>query len=260
MPEAQSDPLNPTRKLYTYETSERPFAMPKAAAGHIAQITAHVEKHIGKSAGVFHEIVSDQVHLDVIVVPPNEKFPDWTLITSGMSDRPMKPPGGDDKEYYAELLIRLPPTWPVGRPGKNESDDWKKEENFWPTRLLKFIARFPHKYRAFLWVRHTLDNGQPAKPWSPSVPFKGAFLAPSRTLPQEFENLKISENKTIKFIALYPAYLEETALARAHGAETLWQKFVEHTVTDVLDVNRPNLVEPAGKPKATSFWKRMTGR
>ena len=106
-------------------------------------------------------------------------------------------------------------------------------------------------------VRAPLDNGQPATPWSSAAPFKAAFLAPSRTLPEEFENLKISDQKTIKFLALYPCYLEESALARQHGAQALWQKFVDNEISDIINPRRANLVGAASKP---SFWRRMMGR
>src|ERR1700722_1221996 len=245
MPGEQADPLNPSRKLYTYEGAAKPMEMPREAGVNLEAITAHLERHIGPTDGAFHEIISDQVHIDVVMVPPTEKFPHWTLVTSGMSDRPMKSPAERKTKPYAELLIRLPRDWPV--PGRGDQTEWKKEVNYWPVRLLKFIALFPHKYGAFLWVGHTLDNGQPAKPWSPGIPFMGAFLGPSRTLPKEIGNLVVSEEKTIKFMALYPAYLEETALAGKAGGETLWKKFVEGGVTDVVDAGRGNVVSELGR-------------
>ncbi|HEX3359087.1 MAG TPA: suppressor of fused domain protein [Tepidisphaeraceae bacterium] len=251
----QPDPLNPSQKLYTYEESAKPFELPSKAGVHLEAITEHIKQHVGPTNGVFHEIISDQVHIDVIIVPPSDQFPEWTLVSSGMSDRPMKSPKDSSKQAYMELLIRLPKEWILPN-----QDGWKKEENFWPIKFLKFVARFPHKYGAFLWVGHTLDNGQPAKTWSPAIPFKAAFLAPSRTLPEAFENLQITPEKTIKFLALYPVYLEESALARREGSKALWQKFVEHTVTDIVDPNRPNLIASAPEAKKSSFWDRLRGK
>jgi hypothetical protein len=259
MPADQPDPLNPSRKLYTYEGCAKPMEAPGARAVHLTDITAHIKRHVGPTQGAFHELVSDQVHLDVIFVPPTDKLPHWTLVTSGMSDRPMKPPSAQTKESYAELLIRLPREWVV--PGKPGQQEWKKEEHYWPIRLLKFVARFPHKYGAFLWVGHTLDNGQPARPWSKSAPFKSAFLAPSRTLPKEFEDLRISDDKTIKFLALYPVYLEESQFSRQAGSQALWNKFVDHKVTDIIDPHRPNLVTGAAPTmKKDSWWSKLRGR
>ena len=57
---AEPDPLNPSRKLYTYEGSQRPFEMPVKTGVHLAQIQAHIQRHIGPVHTVFHEIISDQ--------------------------------------------------------------------------------------------------------------------------------------------------------------------------------------------------------
>ena len=55
----------------------------------LEQISAHVEKHLGKIQTVLHELVSDAVHVDVHVVSPTLEFPFARLVTSGMSDLPM---------------------------------------------------------------------------------------------------------------------------------------------------------------------------
>jgi hypothetical protein len=42
---------------------------------HIEAISAHLERHLGPVSGVFHEIISDLVHIDVHVVPANDHCP-----------------------------------------------------------------------------------------------------------------------------------------------------------------------------------------
>jgi Suppressor of fused protein (SUFU) len=173
-----------------------------------------------------------------------------------MSDKAMKKPDKSPGEYYLELLLRLPAGWPVGDEAK-----WKEEKNYWPIRLLKTIARFPHKYDAFLWTGHTLDNGQPATPWSNGTTFDAAFLAPSRTLPEKFETLTLENGRKIKFLALYPVYHAESALARREGANALWEKFVERGITDVVDPARRSVVGGSAPTGGKSmFWNRLFGR
>lgn len=58
----------------------------------IQEISAHIEKHLGPVETVFHEVVSDTVHIDVHIVKPTVKFPFVRLVTSGMSDLPMTTP------------------------------------------------------------------------------------------------------------------------------------------------------------------------
>ncbi len=57
----------------------------------IEQISSHIEAHLGKVETVFHEILSDIVHIDVHFVKPTSEFPFVRLVTSGMSDLPSRP-------------------------------------------------------------------------------------------------------------------------------------------------------------------------
>jgi hypothetical protein len=45
----------------------------------IEQISNHIEAHLGEIAGVFHEIVSDTVHVDVHIVKTNRKIPKYKI-------------------------------------------------------------------------------------------------------------------------------------------------------------------------------------
>ncbi|AJS59305.1 hypothetical protein UB51_13440 [Paenibacillus sp. IHBB 10380] len=44
-------------------------------------ISKHVEKYIGEIDGVFHEIISDLVHIDILIVKPTKKRNYYTLVT-----------------------------------------------------------------------------------------------------------------------------------------------------------------------------------
>ena len=87
-----------------------PFSAPQGEA-FIDEISDHIEGHLGPIDKVFHEIVSDTVHIDVHVVLPNDGFDGIRLVTSGMSDLPMTVPDGSTSPQYAELMISLPADW-----------------------------------------------------------------------------------------------------------------------------------------------------
>lgn len=74
----------------------------------IEQISAHIEAYLGKVDSVYHELVSDAVHIDVHFVKPTKEFPFARLVTSGMGDLPMKVPEGADQPRYVELMATLP--------------------------------------------------------------------------------------------------------------------------------------------------------
>src|SRR5437764_869184 len=76
---------------------------------NIDRVSEHVERHFGKIEMVWHEMVSDVVHIDVHWVKPTPERNYHALVTSGMSDRPMTVPEGAEAFRYSELLVCLPP-------------------------------------------------------------------------------------------------------------------------------------------------------
>ena len=92
----------------------------------------------------WHEVISDQVHLDVHVVEPT---PQRLHRAAGdlRTRRPsMAVPQDAGLPSYAELLICLPPDWP--RQQQNLAD----ERNCWPIRWLRATGRLPHDRDAWL--------------------------------------------------------------------------------------------------------------
>ncbi|SNR63853.1 suppressor of fused domain protein [Hymenobacter mucosus] len=232
--------------IYRYEDVEpEPFSLAAGDEEAIAAISAHIEQHVGPISSVFHEIVSDKVHIDVHIVAPNKDFPFYTLVTSGMSDLAMMVPEGAEDVRYAELCVLLPSTWPMPDVGQLGST-FENEDAYWPIGWMKFIARFPHEYRTWLGSGHTIPNGENAAPFASNTKLGCMMLLPSLSLPGEFHELKISEEKTIYFYSLYAIYKEEMHLKMNKGVEALLEKFDEQGISDVLDITRPNVAKKKG--------------
>lgn len=202
----------------------------------LEEISAHIERHIGPIQMVFHEILSDTVHIDIHHVAPGEGRPMHTLVTSGMSDLPMKTPN-PEVPCHLELMIHLPPDWRISE------KDWNDEAWYWPIRQLKYLARFPHKLDTFLGYGHTIPNGDPPEPYAKNTKFNCIVILPPLSTPEEFDQLVIDEKKTIHFMALVPLYQEETDLKLRKGTDELLEKFSENDVTDILDIGRPNVAK-----------------
>jgi hypothetical protein len=190
---------------------------------------------------VFHEVISDLVHVDVLQVPPTEDRPYWTLVTSGMSDLAMTTPKEAGEFGRAELMLCLPKTW------KMEQNDWKEEAHYWPARWLKICARFPHEYKTWLGWGHTLPNGDPPQVYASNNQFCCMYLGVPRTVSKQFWSLRIRPNKIIRFYALY-SYQGEMEMKLKEGAEHLENLFEKNKVTEIVNVNRPDL-------SARSWWK-----
>ncbi|WNR44355.1 suppressor of fused domain protein [Paenibacillus roseipurpureus] len=222
--------------IYRHEASDRPFTPASGDEVSLDLISQHVETYIGPIASVFHEIVSDLVHVDILFVAPTPARNFITLVTCGMSNLPMTVPSGAEAFRYAELMICLPPDW------KLSNESFEKEENYWPIRTLKTLARLPHEYNSWLYAAHTIPNKNPAEPYAPNTKLMGAMLAiPSTVEPiNEFFTLTISPEKDVHFFSLLPLYSEEMDYKLKHGAEALFEKLDKARVTELLDPHRKN--------------------
>lgn len=222
--------------IFTYTDGEKEW---QSAQGEecIEEISDHIEKHIGKVHMVFHELVSDTVHVDVHHVLPSEDFPFHTLVTSGMSDLEMNVPSEYPAAKHMELVMMLPEHWQLD---KESFDD---ENWYWPIRQLKYLARFPHKYDTWLGFSHTIPNGDPAVPFADKTKLNGILVVQAISLPEEFDRLKIDENKTIEFHCLMPLYDEEMSYKLEKGCDALLDKFKKYKINDVIDINRRNVMK-----------------
>jgi hypothetical protein len=200
----------------------------------IEQISDHIEAHLGQVEAVFHEIVSDTVHIDVHFVKATEAFPFVRLVTSGMSDLPMSVPEDSDVPKFVELLMTLPWNW------KLDQDSLSDEHWYWPIRLMKGLARLPHKHKTWLGWGHTVPNGDPAEPYASSTKFCGTILLPSVTVPEGFHKLRIDQEKEITFLSIVPLYEEEMSLKLRSGSDALLSRFDKANVNDIVDPSQRN--------------------
>lgn len=148
-----------------------------------ARIGAHIERFLGAGGMVWHEIISDRIHIDVHAVPPSQAYPFHVLVTSGMSALPMSVPTampGRDEWLHAELCILLGPEWPLTQ------EAFADERHYWPIRLLKSLARLPHDFSTWLGWGHSIPNGDPPKPYAQGTQLCGSLIVPPFALGTEF--------------------------------------------------------------------------
>jgi hypothetical protein len=124
-------------------------------------IDRHIER-FGSIGWVWHELASDLVHIDVHVVEPRPERPYFTLVTSGMSDRPMTVPTDLGSSHYCELMLCLPADWPMS------AEAFQDQRAYWPIGLLKTVARLPHEYNTWIAQWHSVPDGDPAQPTRPA--------------------------------------------------------------------------------------------
>ena len=222
--------------IFRHSRKDRPF---RAAVGDhdaLQAIDDHIERYLGPVDFVFHELASDVVHVDLHVVPPTEERPYLMIVTSGMSDLAMTVPDGAEELRYAELMIALPADWPL------DPESLKNERHYWPLRALKFLARLPHEHDTWLAWGHTIPNGDPPVPFAPNTELCGLLLLAPTTTAREFCELRVNDEKTVYFYAVFPLLRDEMDFKLEHGTEALLPYFGEVGLTENLDIARRSVL------------------
>lgn len=227
--------------IYRHQPRENQWSPPTRQDGEaISKIETHIDKNIGAVDVVWHEIISDLVHIDVHHAPPSNHRDFHTLITTGMSDRPMNVPQGLEDLRYAELMIYLPSSWPLSFRLNTESE-LSDERYYWPIRWVKMLARLPHEFNTWLGYCHSVPNGDPPEPFAPGTDLSGVMLIYPVLEPEEFTPLEINPEKKIHFWALLPIYSEEMRYKLDHGGDALLDHLAAEHVSPVVNPTRRNV-------------------
>lgn len=194
---------------------------------------AYIMENFGEYTEVFHEIASPDIHLDVIIVPPTENNPYYKLITMGMGAYQMNVPE-EFRQYElerAELVVYLPADWDIKSP---------KEENYWPIRYLKQLARLPLQCDTWLGFGHTVSSDQEHTPYADNTKFCSMMLLNALNSDYERLDLRLGDKGKINFYQLFPLYQEELEYKRNHDAEALLDLFSDEDVMPVINIHRRN--------------------
>lgn len=224
-------------RIHRHEAADdRTWHVPEHAA-HEDAIVAHLGRHVAPPTMVFHELLSDHVHLDVHQVPPADGRPFWTLFTTGMSALPMRVPEAAQDLARAELIVRVPASWPVDAmkqtPPPPDLERW-----YWPIRWLKFLARFPHVYQTWLGSGHTLPNGDPPEPLGPGTALCGWLLLPPVWLPREARRIRTPDGSDIHLYDILALHESEMNLKLESGLDALLDSFDSVDFDGVIDPDR----------------------
>jgi hypothetical protein len=194
-------------------------------------ILEHVEKHLGKPQPLsLQEIVADDPPITIYVVPMANAV---ALVTTGMSDRPMTVPEGGEDYRFAELVMYLPPDWPL------TAEALRNPNTCWPIGWLRRIARYPHENNTWLGgPAVVLANDEPPKPLAPNTQLT-CLLA--LTEASEFGCLHLQDGKRVVFYTLYPLYTDERDLEKEKGTEHLLRVFQKHKISRIVDVHRQSV-------------------
>ena len=221
----------------TYEMLKSGTAL-KGQKSQIAQqrelIEQHLETHLGGVNKILHDQRKDRYHIDIYILLPNDKRKYGVMVTSGMSDYAMN--GPPDLKFYqfGEFYIKLPPDWPY------PMEELKQDDYAWVFQNLYLLSRSVHENRTFFWNGQVIDNNGA---FARNTELSGFLIKYPTTIdiPVEFNMLKVNPQKAICFYQLIPLYHEEMDFLEKRGLEKLYEKFDEYGITDIVDLNRPNV-------------------
>lgn len=231
--------------VINYENKEEEEWQPVTESGKYLE---EMDEYIGRifpcetvKPYVFHEVISNIVHIDVNIIPPDCGRDYYVLWTSGMSDLPMTMPKGSyNKNDYnrAELFLFLPVDWQIGEGGAETEDKY-----FWPIGWLKYLARFPHEYHTWLGVGHTIPNGADYEPLGEGTEMGGFFLLPvigqGENCPP-VPDMTCKDGTKINFLWAIPMYREEIEYKLEAGFEPMMDLLSEKQLPRVLNPVREN--------------------
>ena len=200
------------------------------------EIIRHMEEHYAPvEKNAFHEIVPGDPSVSVHVIPPTPTRPWTTLFTAGMSDKPMTVPQGYEESRFAELMIHLPPDWPLSL------EAFGDRNHFWPVQMLKKIAYLPHLSGSWLGPPPTIiSNDDPPEPFAPNTAFTCMMLLLEDA---ETGRLKTKDGRVILLHWMLPLYTEERDLELEAGLAHLFELFDRYEVPRVVDINRVNVAK-----------------
>ena len=192
-----------------------------------------IEDNFGTYDEVFHELVSPDIHLDVVIVPPTKEHPFYKMITMGAGAYRMNIPieFRESELEYAEYIIYLPENWNI------KSGD---ENDYWPIRNLKDVARLPIQTDSWLSTFHTVQTNSEGLPFADNTKFNATLLVQGLNLNNEKLELRLSSGKKINFYQLIPLYPEELEIKQAAGAGHMLDLFHDYDIFSAIDINRKN--------------------
>lgn len=203
----------------------------------IASIDRHISRYVAPVERVYHEIVSDELHIDIHHVPPawNRRF--HALITSGMSALPMHTSTDAMEWRFAELCILLEPSWRLA-PDAFEDERW-----YWPIRLLKILARYPRDYNTWLGYGHSVATANPPTPFAEDTRLCASVLLPPMSLGIEFSRLRRHDGADTHFWAVVPIVEDELTLKMNKGVDALMDALDTAGISDVVSHGRASALE-----------------
>ena len=193
----------------------------------------HIEKYFGENQNVLHEILSPDIHVDIVIIEPTPERNYYVLVTMGMGAHRMNVPEelGEYRLERAELLVCLPPDWKM-------TEEAMKDENwYWPLRWLKIMARLPLEQDTWLGWGHTVPNDGP---FAENTQFTTMLLLAPGAFSEEACMCELPDGSCVNFYQMIPLYEEETQFKLKTDVKLLLRLLTDENL-EYIDLHRRNV-------------------
>ena len=191
-------------------------------------VESSIEKYFGSYPNVFHEIVSETVHLDIAIIEPTEDRDYYTLVTFGAGAKEMN---NHPAYNRIELMIHLPSYWNV----QSDIEEW-----YWPIRTLKVLARFPFDNDTWIGQGHSLQFGDG---FVPNNDYYAVLLDRALDKEGEYPQVHLTNGSQLHFLQVIPIFEDEMNFKIENGADEILELLPKTNFDYVFETRRESVVK-----------------
>lgn len=185
-----------------------------------------LENNFGKCVQILHEVVSEDIHIDIAIIGPNEELDFYKIFTIGMASKEMNIPS----DLKSQMLERAELAMFISKDMDINIADIK---NHWVINCLKTLAHLPFKQNTWLGETHLIELSDSYNYGG----FSGALLL---SLQSGKDAIVLDSKKRINFYLTVPIFKEEMIYKNQNGYNELLDLFDNNGIEPIVDFNRIN--------------------
>lgn len=229
MPGEQSPGGSAIRRYLLSQWAKPQVGLPDESEVQFAAARETVYKGLfGEAQNIYHEAIPLLPHIDVHTYARSSPRGNvFVLVTSGMSDLPMRvpPAAGKDALRRAELIFYCA--------------EPKREY----LEILRWVARFPHDQKTWLSFGHTIPNGDPPAPfWGSDILDTLLFMPTIVQRDQRLQEELVLAGDPVDFLWVVPLSTPECNLKLEKGFGAILNLFDKNRHPHVFDPTRKSYV------------------
>lgn len=227
--------------------------IPRKISIHDNETSAHTairmafEEVYGSVQAIHRERCPTAESIEVHIIYPSKAHPYYVLFTVGLSDKAF-----GHNSLYVENMMKVPEDWLDG------DTEWANKEKIWPLHWAAELANVLHREK-FQPERGAIvpNNGDLADSYEVETHFSCMLI--STPTDSDIQHVHI-EGKEIRIDELVPIHKAEVQYVETNGYAALQEKLTAAHVQEVIDFQRPAVVDMSLEHDQLAIVKRTSKR